>query len=250
MADRKGKAQQGGQGAKSSSHLAQFKYAAMSNLVLQADKRFVSRRNEESTGDPESLAGRISIRDMGSRTMRDAIPVQKRARLQGAEIERGGYAEGANVLRQQGSRGAEKQKIRGSGILSQQDLLVEGLKYRPRTQGTQETYNLITIIVARNLGDVPNTVIRSAADAVLEYLKDGEMKDFDKKKEIDDILGVTMGSKEFNDLVNLGKKITDYDAQDEDEAMGDAGDGLEDELDDKQGVAVVFDDEEDEEEAG
>jgi pre-mRNA-splicing helicase BRR2 len=251
MADRKGRAQQGGQGgqgAKSANHLAQFKYAAMSNLVLQADKRFVSRRNEESTGDPESLAGRINIKDMGSRTMRDAVPVQKRARLQGAEIERGGFAEGANLLKQQGPRRSEKQQIRGTGILSQQDLVVEGLKYRPRTAGTQETYNLITIIVARNLGDVPNTVMRSAADAVLEYLKDGEMKDFDKKKEIDDILGVTMGSKEFNELVNLGKKITDYDAQDEDEAMGDDG-GLEDELDDKQGVAVVFDDE-DEEEAG
>jgi pre-mRNA-splicing helicase BRR2 len=252
MADRKGKGTQGAQGSKPANNLAQFKYTAMSNLVLQADRRFVTRRTDENTGDPESLAGRISIKDMGGRTMRDSAPVQKRARLQGADIERGGYNEGANILNQQasGKSRTERQQIRGSGILSQQDLLVEGLKYRPRTQATQETYSLISMIVARNLGDVPNTVIRSAADAVLEYLKDEEMKDFDKKKEIDDILGSTMGSKEFNELVNLGKKITDYDAQDEDEAMGDAGEGAEDELDDKQGVAVVFDEDEDDEEAG
>src|ERR1700760_3160372 len=220
--------------------LSQYKYSSMSNLVLQADRRFVPRRNDEATGDPESLAGRINIKDMGSQTKRDAAPVQKRARLQGADVERGGYTEGAAALK----KSRTDQPSRGAGFLSQQDMVVEGLKYRPRTQATQETYNLITVIVARNLGDVPNTVVRSAADAVLEYLKDGEMKDFDKKKEIDDILGVTMGSKEFNELVNLGKKITDYDAQDDDEDMEDAG--LEgDDLDDRQGVAVVFDEDDD-----
>ena len=47
------------------------------------------------------------------------------------------------------------------------------------------------------------------------------MKDLDKKKEIDEIVGVSaMTPKQFNELVNLGKKITDYDAQDEDEEHG------------------------------
>jgi pre-mRNA-splicing helicase BRR2 len=235
MADKKG------QGAQSSkAQLSQYKYSSMSNLVLQADRRFVSRRQDEATGDPESLAGRLSIRDLGSRTKRDSAPVQKRARLQGADIERGGYSDGAAALQKSSKRTG------ASGMLSQQDMLIEGLKYRPRTQATQETYNLITVLVARNLGDVPNTVIRSAADAVLEYLKDGEMKDFDKKKEVDDILGTTMSSKEFNELVNLGKKITDYDAQDDDEEMDDAEVGK-DELDDRQGVAVVFDEEDEDE---
>ncbi len=84
-------------------------------------------------------------------------------------------------------------------------------------------------------------VVRSAADATLEYLKDDDLKDFDKKKEIDDILGATLGPKQFNELVNLGKKIVDYDAQDDDEDMQDANqDG---EIDDRQGVAVDFGDE-------
>lgn len=54
--------------------MSQYKYGAMSNLVLQADRRFVSRRGDENTGDPESLAGRINLGDMGSRTAREAAP--------------------------------------------------------------------------------------------------------------------------------------------------------------------------------
>ena len=136
------------------------------------------------------------------------------------------------------------------GSTAAADFNIEGLRYRPRTPATRNTFELITTIVSKALGDVPVSTTRSAADAVFEYLKDDTMKDFDKKKEVDDLLGSSMGAKELNELVNLGKKITDYDAQDDDEdgdeAMADA-DGAEN--DDNQGVAVVFDDEEDDEEA-
>ena len=240
------KGPKGGQGPNAAENkLGQYKYTAMSNLVLQADRRFINRSKDEPTGDPESLAGRINIRDMGSRTARDEAPKAKRPRTD-LHIERGGMNEGADVLRQQKkSRGTGAQGS-GTGILSQADLQIEGLRYKPRTPQTREVFNLITTIVARHLGDVPATVTRSAADAVLEYLKDEDLKDFDKKKEVDDILGASMGSKEFNELVNLGKKITDYNAQDEDDEMGDA-DGGDDELDDRQGVAVQFGDEDEDE---
>ncbi|KAL1383719.1 DEAD/DEAH box helicase domain-containing protein [Phyllosticta capitalensis] len=235
-------------------NLAQFKYAAMSNLVLQADRRFVSRRGDEATGDPESLAGRISIKEMGGRVARDAAPTQKKKPKNALEgLQRGGINAGADVLERERKRkrGGESNQTRGTGILSQADLLVEDLRYRPRTPATRATYELITTIVGRHLGDVPNHVVRSAADAVLEYLKDENLKDFDRKKEIDDILGTSMGGKEFNELVNLGKKITDYDAQDDDEEMADGGaNAAGAELDDRQGVAVVFDEEEDDEDAG
>ena len=72
-------------------NLGQYKYAAMSNLVLQADRRFTSRRPDEHTGDPESLAGRINIRDMGARTARDPALAPKKAK--GPGIERGDLAE-------------------------------------------------------------------------------------------------------------------------------------------------------------
>ncbi|RKF78587.1 Pre-mRNA-splicing factor brr2 [Golovinomyces cichoracearum] len=231
--------------------VSQYKYSAMSNLVLQADRRFVTRRNDEVTGDPESLAGRLSIRDMGSRNARDDAPKQKAKAIGLLDVERGALNEGQDVLEreQRKRKRGEPAQLRGSGILSAADALIEGIIYRPKTSATRATYELILTIVANNLGDVSHEIVRSAADAVLEYLKDDDMKDFDKKKEIDDLMGTSLNSKQFNELINLGKKITDYDAQDEDEIMGD-GEAAEEngtEIDDKQGVAVVFHDNSDDE---
>ncbi|KAI9775085.1 MAG: DEIH-box ATPase [Candelina submexicana] len=226
-------------------NVSQYKYSAMSNLVLQHDRRFTTRRNDESTGDPESLAGRMTIREMGSRKAREDVPKQKKSTAGPKDIERGGIREGEDVLEreQKKRKRGEPVQLRGTGILSAADALIEGIRYRPRTPATRATYDLILTTVADNLGDVPHDVVRSAADVVLETLKDEDMKDFDKKKEIDDLLGAVMESKKFNELVNLGKKITDYDAEDVDEAM-DGGGAAEEggaELDERQGVAVVFD---------
>ena len=234
-------------------NISQYKYTAMSNLVLQHDKRFSTRRNDEVTGDPESLAGRINIRDMGSRDNRETAPKQKKKTTDLKDVERGSIQEGQDVLEreQKKRKRGEPQQLRGTGILSAADALVEGLKYRPRTPATRQTYDLILTTTANNLGDVPHEVVRSAADAILETLKDENMKDFDKKKEIDDLLGLSMGSKEFNELVNLGKKITDYSGQDEDVNMDDEENAeVGAELDEKQGVAVVFDEDEDDDEGG
>src|SRR5947209_1239205 len=151
-------------------NVSQYKYSAMSNLVLQADRRFVTRRNDEVTGDPESLAGRINIRDMGSRTGREDAPKQKKkAGLH--DVERGSIREGEDVLEreQRKRKRGEPAQLRGTGILSAADALIEGIKYRPRTPATRATYDLILTTVANNLGDVPHDVVRSATDAVLEY---------------------------------------------------------------------------------
>ncbi|KOS20322.1 Pre-mRNA-splicing factor brr2 [Escovopsis weberi] len=226
--------------------VSQYKYSAMSNLVLQADRRFVTRRTDEATGDPESLAGRLSIKDMGSRVARDEAPKQKKQPGL-PDIERGSLQEGQDVL----LREQRKQKsAQQTGVLGANDALIEGITYRPRTAATRATFDLILTIVATNLGDVPHEVVRSAADAALEYLKDDDMKDIEKKKEIDEILGTALSPKQFNELVNLGKKITDYDAQDDEEDvnMGENG-GDDAEIDERQGVAVAFDEDEDEEDA-
>lgn len=237
--------------------VSQYKYSAMSNLVLQADRRFITRRTDEATGEPESLAGRLTIKDMGVRVSRDTAPKPKRPTTTGGllpGLERGGLHEGEDVLlreQRKKRKGGEDADARRTGILGAADLLVEGLRYRPRTAETRATFDLILTIVAQKLGDVSHEIVRSAADAVLEYLKDEELKDVERKREIDDLLGTSLSPKEFNELVNLGKKITDYDAQDEDEDMeaGAAEGADEEELDARQGVAVVFDDEDEEENA-
>lgn len=225
--------------------MSQYKYSAMSNLVLKVDRRFVNRPTDKATGEPESIAGRLTIKDMGSRVAKDEAPKAKKPTAL-PDVERGGIQEGRDVLlREQKRRKADGQS-RG-GVLGTADLAIEGITYRPRTAATRATFDLILTLVAGALGDVPYEVVRSAADAVLEYLKDEDMKDFDKKKEIDDILGTTLSSKQFNDLVNLGKKITDYDAQDEEDEGDKASQGSAT-LDDRQGVAVAFEDEEEEDE--
>ena len=226
-------------------NVSQYKYSAMSNLVLQADRRFVTRRNDEVTGDPESLAGRINIRDMGKRTGHEDAPKKTKMAPGLQNGQRDSRREDAAVLERE-----QRKRKPGEQTLSAGDTWIEGLKYRPRTPATRATYDLILTVTANALGDVPHEVVASAADAVLEYLKDDSMKDYDKKKEIEDLVGTDLNPKEFNELVNLGKKITDYDAQDEDEKMEDengADDGAE--LDERQGVAVVFD-ESDEDEDG
>jgi len=219
--------------AQNSNNLAQFKYAAMSNLVLQADRRFTSRRPDDLTGDPESLAGRINIRDMGGRTAQEKAPTQAKKPKLG--VERGSLTEGGDVLDREQRKRKRDNGTSAFGATATADFNIEGLRYKPRTPATRNTFELLSTIVSKALGDVPVSTLRSAADAVLEYLKDDTMKDFDKKKEVDDLLGSSMGAKEFNELVNLGKKITDYDAQDDedgDQAMADA-DGAEN--DDNQG---------------
>ncbi|KAG9897570.1 hypothetical protein KCU94_g10100, partial [Aureobasidium melanogenum] len=159
--------------------LNQYKYSAMSNLVLQADRRFITRRGDDSTGDPESLAGRINLNDMGSRNAREAAPAQPAA--QDAQRKR--------------KRAEPAQNARASGILSQADLNIEGLRYRPRTPATQATYTLINTLVAQKMGgDYGLHITASATDSILEYLKDQDLKDFDKKREIDDIIGVSLSS--------------------------------------------------------
>jgi pre-mRNA-splicing helicase BRR2 len=185
---------------------------------------------------------------MGGRVARDNAPKSKKTGP--TDLERGAIGEGEDVLlREQKKRQrGQPAQLRGQGILSAADAFVEGLKYRPRTPATRATYDLILTITGSHLGDVPHEVVRSAADAVLELLKDEEMKDFDKKKEIDDLLGSSMNPKEFNELVNVGKKITDYDAQDEDEEMDGGLDEAGGELDERQGVAVVFDEEDEDDE--
>src|SRR6184192_3881960 len=97
--------------------VSQYKYSAMSNLVLQADRRFVTRRTDEVTGDPESLAGRINIKDMGSRTAREDAPRQKKKRTGPVDVERGSIREGEDVLEreQRKRKRGEPAQLRGTG---------------------------------------------------------------------------------------------------------------------------------------
>jgi pre-mRNA-splicing helicase BRR2 len=217
--------------------LSGYNYSAISSLVLSADRSNLPRRDKEPDGAPTSLAGRIDPREMGSRVHRHAPKdLQKKKKL---ATDRQDAPEKHVPSRKTDSAGFGYTDI----IEATQD--VEGLTYRPRTAETRQVYELILSAVHHSLGDQAQDIIRSAADTVLETLKNDAVKDFDKKRDIEEVLGPISGE-QFSQLVSLSKKITDYGA--EDEALVDPDMERKDaEIDDELGVAVVFDEEEQEE---
>ena len=179
---------------------------------------------------------------MGSRVQRQAPKDVEKKKKKAAE-------------RQEGAERPTKRKAAEAAGFGFTDIIeatenVEGLTYRPRTAETRKVYELILSLVNKILGDQANDIVRSAADTVLETLKNDALKDFDKKKEIEEILG-NFSNESFSQLVSLSKKITDYGA-DEDAEVDPDIERKEAEIDDDVGVAVVFDEEEqeDEEEEG
>ncbi|RKP18260.1 Sec63-domain-containing protein, partial [Rozella allomycis CSF55] len=112
-------------------------------------------------------------------------------------------------------------------------------KYQPKTKESMQTYELFLNYVERVLGDQPRDVMRTAVDDVIGILKDEEMKEFDKKKQVEKVLEEELSGEEFAQLVSLGQKITDYSVNEEMD-----GDGIDEQI----GVAVVFDEEEEEDE--
>lgn len=215
--------------------LSGYNYGAISSLVLTADRSALPRRDKEPDGAPTTLAGRIDPREMGSRVQRAAPKDLDKKKKKAAD-------------KQDPSERTAKRKQETAGF-GYADILeatqdVEGLTYRPRTAETRDVYELILSTVHLAVGDQAQDVVRSAADTVLETLKSENMKDFDKKKEVEEVLGPVTGET-FSQLINLSKKITDYGA--EDETMADPDMERKDaEIDDEVGVAVVFDEEEQE----
>ena len=220
--------------------LSGYNYSAISSLVLTADRSALPRRDREPDGAPTTLSGKIDPKEMGSRVQRSAPKdVEKKKK------KAGDAAVGKDALDKAAS--ARKRVDAGLGFSDILQLTqdVEGLRYRPRTAETREVYELMLSVVHQTLGDQANEIIRSATDTILETLKNDDMKDFDKKKEIEEILG-SIPNDAFAQLVALAKKITDYGA--EEETMADPDMEKKDaEIDDEIGVAVVFDEEEQEE---
>ncbi|KAJ7632741.1 putative RNA helicase [Roridomyces roridus] len=219
--------------------LSGYNYGAISSLVLTADRSALPRRDKEPDGAPTSLAGRIDVREMGSRVVREAPKDLEKKKKKASDRQ------------DTSEKQTAKRKAETTGGFGYTDIIeatqdVEGLTYRPRTAETREVYELILSSVHTSLGDQAQDIVRSATDIVLETLKNEDMKDFDKKREIEEVIG-SVSNEQFSQLINLSKKITDYGA--EDETMADPDMERKDaEIDDEVGVAVVFGDEEEDEE--
>ncbi|KAJ1655811.1 Pre-mRNA-splicing helicase BRR2 [Dispira simplex] len=198
---------------------SQYQYTANSNLVQQADRS--SRRNNEPSGDPESLWGKVSLKDMGDRAQRETAPSQTKHKDR-------------KTKRVPGSK--------KSGTILSVAAGLEGLNYRPKTQETRQILELLLGFLHPFLGDQPQEVIRSAADSTLEVLKRQELRDPERKRLVEDIMDTKLTTDQFSKLVQLGKGITDYTSG----AFPTAEGTEKGTLDENLGVAVVFDQEENE----
>ncbi|KAJ3184262.1 DEIH-box ATPase [Geranomyces variabilis] len=223
----------------------QYQYTANSNLVLQADRSALPRRDQEPSGEPETLAGRVDYRKMGDRAQRSIQEqkdkVDKKRKEKAERLKKSGAERDSKKSRKEA---ADNRYGHGNILAATEDF--ESELYRPRTKETRQTFELILSFLQHLLGDIPQDVLRGAANEALSVLKDDSKKDFDKKKEIEELVGTQVSSDRFAQLVNLGKRITDFRPGDDANQNGDENVGREG-LDDDYGVAVVFDEEDDEE---
>ncbi len=182
----------------------QYEYKANSNLVLQADVRLIDKRaRDEATGEVMSLAGKLEGTRMGDKSQR-MKPDKRQKRSRKGDVSGSKSRNGASI-----------------GAL-QSDNLEElaGIMYRPKTQDTKQTYEVMLSFIQEALSDQPRDVLCGAADEVLTVLKNDKLKDKEKKKETESLLG-NLPEERFALLVNLGKKITDWGQDEKNSGPGD-----------------------------
>lgn len=100
-------------------------------------------------------------------------------------------------------------RMKGATLLSEGVDEMVGIVYRPKTQETRQTYEVLLSFIQEALGDQPRDILCGAADEVLAVLKNDRLKEKEKKKETELLLG-SLAEERFALLVNLGKKITDF----------------------------------------
>jgi pre-mRNA-splicing helicase BRR2 len=180
---------------------------------------------DEPTGEVQTLVGKMTGTKMGDRAQRSRPPVPK--------------------FEEQEAKRAKKETrgSRGSSVLSKDVDELSGIYYQPKTRETRSTYEVLLSFIQAAIGDQPRDILCGAADEVLATLKEEKLKERDKKKEVESLLG-QMTEERFSLLVNLGRKITDYTTAKE---SGEAG--AQADIDEDYGVAVVFEGEEEVEKA-
>lgn len=228
-----------GGGAEAHARFKQYEYRANSSLVLTTDSR--PRDTHEPTGEPESLWGKIDPRSFGDRAYRGRPPEldEKLEKAKKKKKERDPMAEPV-------SRQSKRRRLQEESVLTATD---DGV-YQPKTKETRAAYEAMLSVIQQQLGGQPLNIVSGAADEILAVLKNDAVKNPDKKKEIEKLLN-TIPNHVFDQLVSIGKLITDFQEVGADGDGGGAGSGAvdgDDALDDDVGVAVEFEENEDDDE--
>ena len=192
----------------------QYSIAEMSSKVIRSERQ----NNNEPDSNPTSVAGKISMKDMGDRAEFKETSVKPDTSK-------------PNTSKPNASNKTAKPKdswLQGSSNISN----IEDLSYYPTNEDNANVLNSLMIEIHKFLLDASHDTIVSATDAVLEILKNEDITITKKRSEIDSLIDVRLSDIEFNELITLAKDITDYGMQ-----QGDDGE------DSQEGVPIVFEDE-------
>ncbi|CCF56555.1 hypothetical protein KAFR_0B02580 [Kazachstania africana CBS 2517] len=185
-----------------------YRYDEMSNKVLKADKRLqvvqTDPIKDAEMSTPKSMSGRISAKEMGMGSRND---------LSDSDREKA-KKEADSVLNRQERRVTRfPSHLRTSNVLDLGNASM--LNYSPNDAENVDTYGEILQWVSDRLGtDIPHDIIMSTADILIRILKSDENYSdaslSSKRQKIEENLEIKISLADFNDLVRLTKKITDF----------------------------------------
>ena len=101
-------------------------------------------------------------------------------------------------------------RFKGQTLIADAADDTSSILYRPKTQETKQTYEVLLGFIQESVGDQARSILCGAADEVLIILKNDKLRDKDRKNEIEKLLSTKIPEQRFAFLVNLGKKITDW----------------------------------------
>ena len=150
--------------------------------------RLIERRDKnEATGEVFSLNNRMLGTKMGDRHLRSKP------------------AKSEEKAKKRAKRDEREQHLkvgRGTTLLSDSLTEVSGVFYRPKTQETRQTYEVLLSFIQEALGDQPGDILAGAADEVLVTLKNDKITSKEKKKETEAFLG-SLAEERFALLVSI-----------------------------------------------
>jgi pre-mRNA-splicing helicase BRR2 len=107
--------------------------------VLQADNRLIERRSrDEATGEVVSLVGKLDGTRMGDRYQRNKPEKTEERKAKRQKRDEAQY---------------DFARMRGSNVLADDADDVAGILYRPKTQETRQTYEVLLSFIQEALGD-------------------------------------------------------------------------------------------------
>jgi pre-mRNA-splicing helicase BRR2 len=160
----------------------QYEYRATASLVLQADRS--GARNNEPTGEVESLKDHIHTMRMGDKAMKGrSTETDERKKKGQLARERKEQREGAEKKR----RGERDMLVmsRGATVITETDDM--DAMYRPKTKDTARAYEGILNFIRKCIGDQPQDILRGAAEEAISLLKDDRFQGRERQAELEKV---------------------------------------------------------------